>query len=204
VPVVSEDQEPYLPTTDYSSAEESLTTPPYYISYKEVNFKLCTTTSRVGYYKEKGTERTFRLSYFPRVEGPIRIFNLHCTDDCLLHIPSSQDGHRLLTLVEECYKVESESIIQTFTKPKDSSLLHLQLLKPPGTKLIFDRELRFNLNDSRSWPFIIKELPDSGTIINSYLSAPDIAKYTKHRYLDWVAAGGQKGNQEFFIDLWSH
>jgi hypothetical protein len=209
VPVVSEEPRPIYPTTDYSSAEESWSTPPPHPVYKEANIKLCRATSVEGVYKENKTGARFKFTIIPGVTEPLRVY-LPGRNSCFFwENPNYQGGHRVLTEIEQLfYRVESSSIIQAYTK--DNSLLYQPLPDPPGVKLISDihfieynRKLGVILKDNRPWPFVSKLLPDHNLVINSYLPLPGIAKYVEHRYLDWIAADGHLGDQEFFIDLWS-
>jgi hypothetical protein len=208
VPVVSEDPRPDYPSTGYSSAEESWSTPPAFPPYKEANIKLCHATSAEGVYKENRTGERFRFSYIPGVVEPLRVY-LPGRNSCFFWgNPNYQGGHRLLTEAEQqLYQEECPRVVQKYTK--NNNLLFPPLPNPPGARLIsdircaeYDRYLCVNFDDNRPWPFVTK-LSDNKLVVSSYLPLPSICRYIKHRFLEWAAAEGHLSGQRFFVDLWS-
>jgi len=94
--------------------------------------------------------------------------------------------------------IETAKVIQTYTKPKEEDLAPSSGNSIKISEIFrFNRNFQIRLEDNRPAP--IKSIKVKGGYISNL---PNIIKYIKIRYQEWLFAGGELSGHKFFVDLW--
>jgi hypothetical protein len=210
VPVVTEDPKPYYPASDYSSEEESWSDATTTTPYEEKNiFK---THCPEGAYIEKGGDKVFIITYLPGLRSPIRAYKTprnhpwrYSNNPNYQAYLNKPYYHRVLTESEQrAFEEEAPKVIQAYIKPREEDLApisgscySLYSSTSEISKIRFGKNLYFRLEDNRPIPF--KTMKVKGGWISNL---PNIIRYTKIRYQEWLFAGGEDSGEKFFVDLW--
>jgi hypothetical protein len=206
VPVVSEDPKPYYPypaiycTSEDSSWSDISTTTPY----QERN--IFATHCPEGAYIEKAGSGVFIITYLPGLKSPIRAYKTpRNSSRRYSNNPNYQASlnkpyyHRVLTEAEHrAFEEEAPKVIQAYTKPKEEDLAPAEGDRDKISKISFGRNLYFRLEDDRPAP--IRSIKVGEGLWRSNL--PNIIRYTKIRYQEWLFAGVEDSGEKFFVDLW--
>jgi hypothetical protein len=207
VPVVSEDPKLYYPypaiygTSEDSSWSDISTTTPY----QERNiFK---THCPEGAYIEKAGRGVFIITYLPGLKSPIRTYKTPRNHSRrYFDNPNYQASlnksyyHRVLNEAEQrAFEEEAPKVIQAYTKPKEEDLAPAEGNSIKISEIFrFNRTFHLRLEDNRPAPIKSIKVGKGKWISN----LPNIIKYTKIRYQEWLYAGGEDSGEKFFIDLW--
>jgi hypothetical protein len=206
VPFVSEDPKPYYPypaiycTSEDSSWSDISTTTPY----QERN--IFETHCPEGAYIEKAGSGVFIITYLPGLKSPIRAYKAPRNHPWRYsNNPNYQASlnktyyHRVLTEAErKAFEEEAPKVIQAYTKPKEEDLASAEGDRDKISKIKFGRNLYFRLEDKRPAP--IRSIQVGEGLWGFTL--PNIIRYTKIRYQEWLFAGGEDSGEKFFVDLW--
>ena len=207
MPVVSEDPIHHHPyPTIYSSSEDSgwssdtsTATP-----YQERN--IFETHYPEGTYIETAGSAVFLITYLPGLKTPIRAYkNPRFHPERYSDNPNYQEAlfdiyhHRILTEAEQkAFEEACPKVIQTYTKPKEEDLAPASGDRIKISEIFrFNRNFQIRLEDNRPAP--IKSIKVKGGYISNL---PNIIKYIKIRYQEWLFAGGELSGHKFFVDLW--
>jgi hypothetical protein len=205
VSIVSEDPKPYYPypaiyctSEDSSWSDISATT-----SYQERN--IFETHCPEGAYIEKVGSKVFIITYLPGLRSPIRAYKTprnhsrRYSDNPNYQASLNKSYyHRVLTKAEQkAFEEEAPKVIQAYTKPKEEDLAPAEGDRGKISKISFGRNLYFRLGDNRPVP--IRSIKVEGGWISNL---PNIIRYTKIGYQEWLFAGGEDSGEKFFVDLW--
>jgi hypothetical protein len=95
--------------------------------------------------------------------------------------------HRVPTEAEQkAFEEEAPKVIQAYTKPKEEDLAPAEGDRDKISKIRFGKNLYFRLEDNRPAP--IRSIQVGEGLWGSNL--PNIIRYTKIRYQEWLFAGG--------------
>ena len=207
MPVVSEDPKPYHPyPTIYGTSEDSSWTSDTSTAtpYQERN--IFETHFPEGTYIEKAGSAVFLITYLPGSKTPIRAYkNPRFHPERYSDNPNYQEAlfdiyhHRILTEAEQkAFEEACPKVIQTYTKPKEEDLAPSSGNSIKISEIFrFNRNFQIRLEDNRPAP--IKSIKVKGGYISNL---PNIIKYIKIRYQEWLFAGGELSGHKFFVDLW--
>jgi len=209
VPVVSEDPKPYYPyPTIYCTSEDSSWTDSDTSTatpYQERN--IFETHCPEGAYIEKAGSAVFIITYLPGLKSPIRAYKApRNRTNRYSDNPNYQESlydtyyHRILTEAEQkAFEEEAPKVIQTYIKPKEEDLAPASGDRIKISEIFrFNRNFQIRLEDNRPAP--IKSIKVGEGRWTSNL--PNIIKYIKIRYQEWLFAGGELSGEKFFVDLW--
>jgi len=204
VPVVSEDPKPYYPAIYCTSEDSSWSDTSTATPYQERN--IFETHCPEGTYIEKVGSGVFIITYLPGLKSPIRAYKTPRNHSRRYsENPNYQASlnksyyHRVLTEAEQkAFEEEAPKVIQAYTKPKEEDLAPAEGDRDKISKIKFGRNLYFRLEDNRPAP--IRSIQVGEGLWGSNL--PNIIRYTKIRYQEWLFAGGEDSGENFFVDLW--